>query len=183
MNISGIHSSEWSYQSPISPKRTAHDGNPDSGSAVGDLSDTVDLSTAEESGNTTDRPGIYVGPDGRIDVNINDALTTQDKQLVIAATGGLNLIGSNGTHQINYLAMRIAMDRAIGNLNGPVTASYLNNIMGSQSRDLELNQEQAAALDSAGDTASANALRTMAPGISLDVLDRALAFLAQNPGT
>jgi len=102
--------------------------------------------------------------------------------LVTAATGGLNLIGPNGAHQINYLAMQIAMDRAIGNINGPVTASYLNNIIASQRRDLDLNQQQDAVLSSDGDSASADALRTMGPGISFDVLDRALAFIAQHPG-
>ena len=77
--------------------------------------------------------------------------------------------------------MQITMDRAVGNLHGPIAASYLNNIVAFQRRDLNLNQQQAAASGSAGNTASADALRAMTPGISFDVLDRALTFIAQHP--
>jgi hypothetical protein len=82
--------------------------------------------------------------------NINDSLTPEDKKLVIAATGGLDLIGPNGTHQINFLAMQIALDRHIGNLTGPVTAAYINGLKNSERQTLSLNQQYAATLLLAG---------------------------------
>lgn len=88
MNINGLSSLDSSYLSPISLKKTTSGSSPDSSFTVGDFSDSVNLSTTHESGETTDRPGIYVGPDGRTNVNINDALTPQAKELLIAATGG-----------------------------------------------------------------------------------------------
>jgi hypothetical protein len=180
MTINGINNLGWLDPLSISTKRTTSDGKQNSTVAVKTVADTVSLSTTGESLNKAQRPGIYVGADGRTNVNIDEALTVGDKQLVIAATGGLDLIGPNGTHQINQLAMQIAMDRAVGNLSGPVTASYLNNIAASQRRDISLNQQQADALSSAGDASTAAALKAMGPGVSFSVLDRALTFLAQH---
>lgn len=181
MNINRISSLDLPYLPSTSQRRTTSDSGQSSSSSAQNLTDTVNFSASDNSSNKTDRPGVYVGFDGSTNVNINDALTSRDKELVIAATGGLSLIGPNGTHQINYLAMQIAMDRAIGNLDGPVTTSYLNNIISSERRDLVLNQQQADSLISAGDIASANALRGMGSDISFDVLDRALTFVAQHP--
>jgi hypothetical protein len=62
---------------------------------------------------------------------IDDELTPQDKALVSDATGSVDL--PNG--QINMLAMRIALDRYAGNLQGPVTASYIEGISAAEMRD------------------------------------------------
>jgi len=62
---------------------------------------------------------------------IDDELTSQDKSLVTAAEGGVDL--PNG--QINMLATEIALDRYTGHLQGPVTASYIEGIGNAENRD------------------------------------------------
>jgi hypothetical protein len=62
---------------------------------------------------------------------IDDELTPHDKALVSDAAGSVDL--PNG--QINLLAMHIALDRNAGNLQGPVTASYIEGISATELRD------------------------------------------------
>ena len=62
---------------------------------------------------------------------IDDELTTQDKSLISAASGSLDLPDG----KINTLAMQIALDRYSGNIQGPVTTSYINNIGQQEARD------------------------------------------------
>jgi hypothetical protein len=62
---------------------------------------------------------------------IDDELTPQDKALVGNATGSVDL--PNG--QINLLGMEIALDRYTGNLQGTVTASYIEGISAAETRD------------------------------------------------
>lgn len=153
MNVNGIGNVSWPDLSSVSRKPATSNNN--SSSFANDLADSVNLSS--------NLPGVSVGADGRMLVNIDDALTSSDKALVTAATGGLNLVGPNGVHEVNQLAVTIALDRAMGNLTGPVTASYLNNLKSSEQQTLALNPQQGNA------------------GIAFDVLDKAFAFLAQQP--
>lgn len=191
MSITGIGINfNWGFDgSQFLQRRNAAQSQ--GGFALPDVgTDTVDLSTAgkdsalaqrDERFVKTGNPGEYMdtAAGGKF-IRINDALTPDDKNLVIAATGGLDLVAPNGTHQINTLAMRIALDRAVGNLNGPVTASYLENAKNQERQTLALNRQQAGNLFAAGDATAGKALASQGPAISFDVIDKALAFLAQH---
>lgn len=72
------------------------------------------------------KPGLVEQTPGT--VSIEDALTSRDKEVVIAATGALDPTGPGGVHELNPLAVNIALDRAIGNLIGPLDAEYLRMI-------------------------------------------------------
>jgi len=128
---------------------------------------------------STGRPGEYLdtAAGGKF-ISIKDALTPDDKKLVIAATGSLDLVGPTGTHLINSLAEQIALDRSVGNLTGPVTTSYLSQLKNNQQQTLALNQQQADSLFALGQFADSQALRSQGSAISFDVIDKALAFLA-----
>jgi len=151
---------------------------------MNEFNDNVILSTEgtlQSAGNgyvSTGRPGEYIDSAGGKFVSISDALTSDDKALVRAATGGLNLIDANGVHQVNQLAVTIALDRSMGNLTGAITASYLNKLKNDQQQTLGLNQQASADLIAAGRPVDARALASQAPGVSFGVIDKALAFLA-----
>lgn len=85
---------------------------------------------------------------------INDMLTPKDKRLVVAATGSLNLTDGSGIHEINPLAVRIALDRSTGKLAGEVDKFYLNSIIKEQQTSDQ-------------------------PAIQFDTLYKALAYLDQ----
>ena len=63
---------------------------------------------------------------------INDLLTANDKNLVEAATTGLQPTSSSGLHQINELATRIAIDRNGGELTGEIDKNYINSLIKEQ---------------------------------------------------
>ncbi len=63
---------------------------------------------------------------------INDLLTANDKNLVGAATTGLQPTSSSGLHQINELATRIAIDRNGGELTGEIDKNYINSLIKEQ---------------------------------------------------
>ncbi|MCX7092290.1 MAG: hypothetical protein NTY50_02395 [Methylobacter sp.] len=63
---------------------------------------------------------------------INDLLTANDKNLVEAATTGLQPTSSSGLHQINELATRIAIDRDRGELTGEIDKNYINSLIKEQ---------------------------------------------------
>jgi len=67
---------------------------------------------------------------GHDELLIEEALTEADKRIVIAAAGPLAPTTPEGTQYLNALAARIAMDRVIGTLTGPVTDAYLCGIAG-----------------------------------------------------
>lgn len=158
MNINAIGNVNW--QSPLSSCPPQFPSNSGPAGSPGTQSDSVSLSSPGGV------PGVSVGPDGRMDVNIDATLTAGDKALVTAATGGLDPIGPNGVHEVNQFAVTIALDRAMGNLTGPITASYLNNLKTSEETAQALNQQLGNAVT---------------PGISLGVLDGALAYVGQQP--
>lgn len=119
MNIDAIGNVNW--QSLLSSSQTQAPPNSGPGGSACTLADSVSLSSAGA-------PGVPVGSDGRMDVNIDATLTAGEKALVTAATGGLDPIGPNGVYEVNQSAATISLDRAIGNLTGPITASYLDNL-------------------------------------------------------
>lgn len=168
MNIDGIGRLDWLISTPLSPtSKTAQDQNDFSADR-----DSVNISSAGEFLTSAQ------GPDGNRGFNIDDSLTPEDKQLVTAATGALDLAAPNGTHEINTLAMQIALDRQTGNLTGPVTALYLNGLKNSEMQTLSLDGQYAATSVAGGNQNQAEALASQGPAISFDVFDRALAFLA-----
>ena len=126
----------------------------------------------------TGHPGEYLDPVTHEKyVSIADALSPGDKALVTAATGGLDLIGANGVHQVNQLAVTIALDRSMGNLTGPVTASYLQGLRSSAQQTSTLNKQQASDFVAVGKLDEARAIASQGPGIPSAVLDKALAYL------
>ncbi len=164
MNITGIGNVNWPDLLTASVTQTPSHNNP--GPSAGTLTESVSLSSAGQPAGGASLPGVSVDAAGHMVVNIDGTLTAGDKALVTAATGGLDLVGPNGVHEVNQLAVTIALDRAMGNLTGPITASYLNNLKTSEQASLALNQQPGNA---------------MAPWISFDVLDKALAYLGQQP--
>jgi hypothetical protein len=116
-------------------------------------------------------------------VDISDTLTSADKALVTAATGGLSVIGPSGVRQVNQLAVTIALDRSMGNLKGPVTASYLEGLRNDEQQTLALNRQEASNLTANGENEEAEQLAAQGPGISFGVLDKALEFLGQQSAT
>lgn len=168
MTITGIAGSGWLAGWPSSaPARSSQDGFQLDGFGV-DQTDFV----------STGRPGEYVDTvaGGRF-VRIADALTTDDKALVLAATGGPDVVGAHGVHMVNQLAVTIALDRSMGNLTGPVTASYLERLRSSEQQTVALNQQGAASYMACGGFDQARSMASQGPGISFDVLDKALAYL------
>ncbi len=142
-------------------------------------SDSVVLSTCTSDPDVT----LNAQPAGGDIVDISDTLTSADKALVTAATGGLSVTGPNGVHQVNQLAVAIALDRSMGNLTGPVTAAYLEGLRNGEQQTLALNQQQASNLTANGDSEEAEQLAAQGPGISFAVLDKALEFLGQQSAT
>jgi hypothetical protein len=63
---------------------------------------------------------------------IKDILTDLDQALVDFAAGDLDQVDPNGRHDINPLAVRIALDRATGEVSGEVDANYIKNIIKEQ---------------------------------------------------
>ena len=77
---------------------------------------------------------------------INDLLTENDKKLVEAATGGLQPTSSSGLHEINELAVHIALDRETGTLSGEVDENYINKLITEQSSNNHAETIQNSAL-------------------------------------
>ena len=65
-------------------------------------------------------------------VHLESVLTRNDKQVLNYAVGGVELTGADGMKKLNFMAIRIALDRSTGALSGEIDIAYMQRIAQSQ---------------------------------------------------
>ncbi len=65
-------------------------------------------------------------------VHLESVLTQHDKQVLNYAVGGVELTGMDGMKKLNFMAIRIALDRTTGALSGEIDSTYMQRIAQSQ---------------------------------------------------
>lgn len=65
-------------------------------------------------------------------VKLDTILTQHDKQVLNYAVGGVELKGADGMMKLNFMGIRIALDRTTGELSGEVDSAYMRRIAQSQ---------------------------------------------------
>ena len=65
-------------------------------------------------------------------VHLKSVLTEHDKQVLNFAVGGVELKGVDGMRKLNFMGIRIALDRVHGALSGQLDTTYMNRLAQSQ---------------------------------------------------